>query len=113
MKKKVYICASWEDLDKIKEYVRYTLKMGVAPVVPQYYQLALDMSIPEERKEVKSASTSLLWFSDEIWIFGEQLTEEMKEVIGFGKNMHIRTRKIGYAELNKILGGTKNGKVKK
>ncbi len=105
MKKKVYVCAPWEDLDKVREYVRYALKSGVAPVAPQYYQLALDMTIPEERKEGKTAGVSLLWFCDEVWVFGEEITEAMKDVIDFSKNMKLKIRTIRLSDVQKVIGG--------
>ncbi len=89
-------------LEKVGEYARYALKKGVAPVTPQYYQLALNTSIPEECKEVKTASVSLLWFCDEVWIFGEEITEEMKDVISFSKNMKLKVRQIRLRDVQKV-----------
>ena len=48
---------------------------------------------------------SLIWFCDEIWVFGEQITESMQEEISFGRNMKIRMRKIRDKDIKKVLGG--------
>ena len=103
MKKKVYICAPLggnveENLERVKEYTEYALKCGAAPVVPHFYALCLDDNDPKQRETGMLAGQSLLWFCDEMWIFGDELTDEMKEEIQFCKNMKIRMKKIKYIE---------------
>lgn len=109
MKKKVYICAPLGgdiegNVQKAVRYARFALKSGVAPVVPHFYALCLNDDIPKERELGRQAGMSLLWFCDEIWVFGEQ-TESMQDEIRFGKNMKIRMRKISEKEIRKIVGG--------
>ena len=99
MKKKVYICAPLgdnvtENLERVKEYTEYALKCGAAPVVPHFYALCLDDNDPKQRETGMQAGQSLLWFCDEMWIFGDELTDGMKEEIQFCKNMKIRMKKI-------------------
>ena len=55
MMKKVYICAPLggdvqANLERVKKYTEYALKCGTAPVVPHFYALCLDDSIPRERE---------------------------------------------------------------
>ncbi len=76
MMKKVYICAPLGgdiqgNLEKAKRYTEYALKCGTAPVVPHFYALCLNDDIPSEREIGLSAGMSLLWFCDELWIFGD------------------------------------------
>ncbi len=99
MKKKVYICAPLggdvaENLERVKKYTEYALKCGAAPIVPHFYALCLDDNDPKQRETGMLAGQSLLWFCDEMWIFGDELTDGMKEEIQFCKNMKIRMRKI-------------------
>jgi hypothetical protein len=52
--KKVYICAPLAgdvpaNLERAKEYAKYALKCGTAPVVPHFYSLILDDDDPEQR----------------------------------------------------------------
>ena len=110
MTKKVYICAPLsgkiqENLKKAKQYARYALLCGTAPVVPHFYALCLNDRNPKEREIGMMAGLSLLWFCDEMWIFGDEETEGMKSEIQFCKSLNIRTRKIKNSEIRKKIGG--------
>ncbi|MEE1002544.1 MAG: DUF4406 domain-containing protein [Acutalibacteraceae bacterium] len=110
MMKKVYICAPLggnvdKNLQRVKEYTRYALMCGMAPVVPHFYALCMNDNIPKEREIGMAAGLSLLWFCDEMWIFGDEETEGMKSEIQFCRNLNIRTRKIRDSEIRKKIGG--------
>ena len=106
---KVYICAPLGgNVDKnlkISRYTRYALMCGAAPVVPHFYALCLNDRNPKEREIGMTAGLSLLWFCDEMWIFGDEETEGMKSEIQFCKSFNIRTRKIKNSEIRKKIGG--------
>lgn len=107
--KRVYICSPLggnieENLKRVKEYARYALKCGTAPVVPHFYALCLDDNNPKEREIGRAAGLSLLWFCDEMWIFGDKVTEGMKDEIQFCINLNIHIRKIGDEKINKVIG---------
>jgi len=108
--RKVYICAPLggniqENLKKAKQYARFALLCGTAPVVPHFYALCLNDSIPKEREIGMSAGLSLLWFCDEMWIFGDKETEGMRAEIQFCKNLNVRIRRIQDSEITKKIGG--------
>ena len=110
MLKKVYICAPLGgdtelNLQQAKRYTEYALKCGTAPVVPHFYALCLDDHNPKEREIGMAAGLSLLWFCDEMWIFGDEVTEGMRSEIQFCKNLNIRTRTIRESEIKKLIGG--------
>lgn len=110
MMRKVYICAPLggnikENLHKAKKYARYALLCGTAPVVPHFYALCLNDNHPKEREIGMSAGLSLLWFCDEMWIFGNEETEGMKAEIQFCKNFKIPVRRIKNSEIKKKIGG--------
>lgn len=110
MIKKVYICSPLggdvrENLEKAKRYTKYALLCGTAPVVPHFYALCLNDAIPKEREIGMAAGLSLLWFCDEMWIFGDEITEGMAAEIQFCKNLNVKTRKIRESEIKKVLGG--------
>lgn len=110
MMKKVYICAPLggdvtKNLQKVKEYTRYALICGTAPVVPHFYALCLNDRNPKECEIGMTAGRSLLWFCDEMWIFGDEETEGMKSEMQFCKNLNICTRKIKNSEIRKKIGG--------
>ncbi len=108
--KNVYICAPLggnveENLQRAKRYAEYALKCGTAPVVPHFYALCLDDNDPKQRELGMKAGQSLLWFCDELWIFGEEITKGMNAEIQFCKTLNIKTRKVRASEIKKVLGG--------
>lgn len=110
MMKKVYICAPLggnvaENLEKVKTYAKYALMCGTAPVVPHFYALCLDDSNQTEREIGLAAGLSLLWFCDEMWVFGGEVTEGMRSEIQFCKNLNIRMKNISDKEIRKVIGG--------
>ena len=110
MKKKVYICAPLggnvqQNLERAIRFAAYALRSGVAPVVPHFYALCLDDADPKQREIGMSAGLSLLWFCDEMWIFGDEVSAGMKEEMRFCQNMNIKMKRIRGKELEKIIGG--------
>lgn len=108
--KKVYICAPLGgdvkgNLEKVKRYTEYALKCGTASVVPHFYALCLDDDNPDERKIGMAAGSSLLWFCDELWLFGDEITEGMSAELQYCRHLNVKTRKIREEEINKVLGG--------
>ena len=107
--KKVYICAPLggdirNNLEKAKRYTEYALRCGTAPVVPHFYALCLNDDIPEEREMGLCAGQSLLWFCDELWIFGDVITEGMRREIEFCRTLNIQTRAVNDSDIQRILG---------
>ncbi len=108
--KKVYICAplggdTESNIEQAKGYTEYALKCGMAPVVPHFYALCLDDNDPKQREIGRNAGLALLWFCDELWVFGNEITEGMTAEIEFCKNLNIPIRRIRENEIRKILGG--------
>ena len=106
MMKKVYICAPLggdveKNLERVKQYTRYALMCGTAPVVPHFYALCLDDDIKEEREIGLAAGLGLLWFCDELWVCGETVTEGMKKEIQFCKHLNIKIRHVSEKEIRK------------
>ena len=109
MMKKVYLCAPLggdvrQNLNKVRDYTKYALLCGTAPVVPHFYAQCLNDSIPKEREIGMAAGLSLLWFCDELWIFGDEITDGMRAEIQFCKNLNIPTRIIPDSEIQNVLG---------
>lgn len=48
---------------------------------------------------------SLLWLCDEVWVFGDTVTDGMRAELKFCKNLNIRTRHITEKEIQNVLGG--------
>lgn len=81
-------------IERVKRYTLYALKCGMAPVVPHFYALVLNDDIPEERELGRQAGMNLLWLRDEIWVFGEVISEGMEAEIRFSKNLNLPVRYI-------------------
>ena len=48
-----------------------------------------------------------MWFCDELWLFGDAVTDGMKNELQFCKNLNIRIRKITENEIQKVIGGNR------
>ena len=110
MMKRVYVCAPLggnieENLKKVKIYTAYALRCGTAPVVPHFYAECLDDNDPKNRELGLAAGMSLLWLCDEVWAFGDTVTDGMRAELKFGKNLNIRIRHITEKEIQNVLGG--------
>ena len=110
MMKRVYVCAPLggnieENLKKVKIYTAYALRCGTAPVVPHFYAECLDDNDPKNRELGLAAGMSLLWLCDEVWVFGDTVTDGMRAELKFGKNLNIRIRHITEKEIQNVLGG--------
>ena len=108
--KKVYVCAPLggnieQNLKKVKKYTEYALRCGTAPVVPHFYAECLDDNNPKDREVGLAAGMSLLWLCDEVWVFGDTVTDGMRAELQFCKNLNIRVRKITEKEIQKAIGG--------
>ncbi len=111
--KNVYVCSPLrgnitENLEKVKQYGKFVLDCGMAPVIPHFYAEILDDNILEERELSITAGTSLLFRADALWVFGDKLTEGMKNEINFAKHLKLDIRYISNNDLE--LGGKKYGK---
>lgn len=98
--RRAYICSPLSgnisgNIENAKRYARYIFKCGMAPVIPHFYALVLNDEIPDERKLGMQAGLSLLWVCDEVWVFGDEITEGMKKEIIFAEKLNIKVKYIG------------------
>ena len=108
----MYVCAPLggnveSNLKKVRAYTEYALRCGTAPVVPHFYALCLDDNNPKDREIGLAAGLSLLWFCDELWLFGDTVTEGMRAELQFCKNLNICVRTITEKEIQKVIGGNR------
>lgn len=86
--KRIYICAPLggdveRNLENVKQYARFALGCGTAPVVPHFYSLFLDDHNPKHRKLGMEAGLHLLEGCDEMWVFGDKTSPGMEAEILF------------------------------
>ena len=99
IKKKIYICSAlrgdiWNNIENAKDYCAFVVKEhGAIPIAPHiYFTQFLDDSIPEEREFGMRAGLSLLSCCDELWYFGNSITQGMAYEITYAKEHGIPVR---------------------
>ena len=99
MQKKIYVCAPlgenvpW-DSKNAKRYYDYVLKKDCVPVGPHAFAVMFGVRNEADKREMHRAGMSLLWFCDEVWVFGDELTKDMQEELQFCRNMKLKTKRI-------------------
>jgi len=99
--KLIFVCSQFqgdkENLEKAKKYCRMLVDMGYIPIAPHvYFSQFMDDRNPEDRRRALEMNKKLLEFCDELWIFGDKITDGMKEEIEYFKKIkgEDRIRKI-------------------
>ena len=97
--KKIYVCSALRgdvenNIEKAKAYCAYLVKEhGAIPVAPHiYFTQFLDDNIPEEREFGMNAGLSLLSGCDELWYFGDSVSEGMRNEICYATEHGIPVR---------------------
>lgn len=90
MMRKVYVCAPLggdveSNLKKGQDIYRIRTEVQHGSVVPHFYAECLDDNDPKDREIGLAAGLSLLWFCDELWLFGDAVTDGMKNELQFCK----------------------------
>jgi len=98
--KKVFICSPLkgnhkENIKKAKEYSRFAVKKGYIPITPHiYFTQFLNDKIKREREMALKMNLELLDLCDELWIFGDRITEGMhKEISKWCRERSLRSIK--------------------
>lgn len=92
----IYICSPYSgdvktNTEKAKAYCRYAVEQGNVPIAPH---LLFPQFIDEETERELALQMDLLLLEkcDEIWIFGEEVSNGMRAEIAYAKNKEIKTR---------------------
>ena len=116
--KKVYICSPYRgDIERntraARRYCLLAIKDGYLPIAPHLiFTEFLDDSIPEQREQGILMGLELLDHCNEIWVFGSEITEGMKQEILFAKTKPykgIRYFTIDCLETDGLNGKKKEG----
>lgn len=116
MKKKIYLSAPLSKgnlknhLSRFLRYAGYTMREGALPVAVHFYVFGEtdDLQADSAAKISFEERFSLIWFCDEMWVFGPVITKEMEREIEFCANLGMKVRHITEKEVTKKLGEKKS-----
>ena len=116
--KKIYVCSRYagetdENVIKAIEYCGFVAKIcGAIPVAPHiYFTQFLDDTLSEDRAFGTMAGLMLLSDCDELWYFGDSVSQGMVREIIAAKEQGIPVRYVSDTEIEKIKienGGIRN-----
>lgn len=105
--KKVFICSALRgdiqnNIAKAEEYCRWAMTVhGALPIAPHvYFTRFLDDESLAERELGIRAGLELLRDCEELWCFGDLITEGMDREINMAKKLGIAIRHINGREIN-------------
>lgn len=87
----VYVASAYSgnaanNTEKTKQYCRYALQQGQIPLAPHLmFPQFMDDDIAEEQELAIFMDVILLGKCDELWVFGDHITEGMKVEIDVAK----------------------------
>lgn len=96
--KLIYICSPYRgdteyNAAKARGYCRFACRHEVVPIAPHLmYPQFLDDDIPEEREEGICLGMELLKRCDELWVFGDRISEGMRVEIEAAEQNGIKIR---------------------
>ena len=105
--KVIFVCSPFqgrkENVERAKRYCRYVVDLGHIPIAPHVYfsQFMDDLNL-EDRKRALEMNKKLLEFCDELWIFGNEITEGMKFEIEYFRRIkgEDRIKRVELSEDN-------------
>lgn len=112
--KKIYVCSRLKgdienNIEKAKGYARFVAKeCGAIPIAPHiYFTQFLDDNLLEDRAFGTMAGLLLLSDCDELWYFGDSVSQGMVREIIAAKEQGIPVRYVSDQEIEKTI--TENG----
>lgn len=99
--KKVYICSPYrgsieENSSNAKKYCKQAILNGCLPIAPHvYFTQFLDDNNESERSAGMSCGLQLLSECEEIWVFGNEITNGMKVEIEYANVNNIPIKFMG------------------
>lgn len=100
-RKMIYICSKYRgdvtvNTVNAMKFCRAICKAGHIPVAPHlYFTRFLDDNIGEERQMGLELGLELLSHCDEIWVFGDDISEGMLQEMQFAKYINVPIRYVG------------------
>ncbi len=90
--KLIFVCSPFqgkkENIEKARKYCRMIVELGNIPLAPHvYFPQFMDDGKTEERRRALKMNKKLMEFCDEMWVFGDEITDGMKEEIEHFKKL--------------------------
>lgn len=100
----VYICTPDDGDDEmpVSRYCRFAVRQGCIPIAGQMYlRLFMDDADTDQRKKMRRMCVILMSKCKEVWVFGAERTDDMKQLISQARtrNKDIRYFDAGCQEL--------------
>ena len=86
----VYICSPYRgdienNIRKAREYCKMAIKEDCMPICPHiYFTQFLDDNCPDDREKGMELGLDLLSCCEEIWVFGDDVSDGMQKEIDYG-----------------------------
>ena len=95
----IYVCSPYggkqENYEAALGFGKYVVQSGHIPIIPHtMYHGILDDRYPDDRTKGLRAGLALLGMCDEVWVFGEIITDGMMGEINEANRLGIRTLEI-------------------
>jgi len=89
-----------KNMAKARQYCKYVTDQGFIPYAPHLlFTQFMDDTIPEEREAGMAMGREMLKRCDELWVFGETISEGMAAEIELAKELGIPIRCISSEEV--------------
>ena len=100
----IYVCSPYagdiqHNTEMARRYSRYAIDRGYIPVTPHLWLPAI-VSEETERDLALAVDLSLLDRCDELWVYGDVISEGMKREIAHATETGIPVRKIKEEEIH-------------
>lgn len=112
----IYICSPYRgdvenNIQKAKNYCRFVVEEGKCPLAPHlFFPQFLDDNIESERQQGLQLNSNFLNLCDELWVFGEEISQGMqfeidlakylnKKIIFFDEELNI-IQKLNFKDLS-------------
>jgi len=113
----VYVCSPLRgdiegNIKRAIRYCRFVYREGGIPLAPHViFTTFLDDNIPEERNAGIKMGLDLLLKCNELWAFGEKISEGMRSEIEMAKGLGLKVRRFnGRCELLEVVDGESKSK---
>ncbi|QNU66931.1 DUF4406 domain-containing protein [Ruminiclostridium herbifermentans] len=99
-KKLVYVCSPVkgdieENITRAKEYCKTVLIMGYIPIAPHVtFNGILNDKVQQERETALALGLELVKHCDEVWVFGNVISEGMQGEIELAKQIGIPVKTV-------------------